>query len=80
MSPKPDHGEKTYQGHGRLEGRRATMPDDKVQNFGGNTVFGRPAHPAELAPVFVFLASDEASYVAGETYGVTGGRMPISAR
>jgi NAD(P)-dependent dehydrogenase (short-subunit alcohol dehydrogenase family) len=35
---------------------------------------GRPAQPAELAPAFVFLASQEASFVNGETLGVTGGQ------
>lgn len=54
-----------------------TMPDEKVKNFGANTLFGRPAQPAELAPVYVFLASDDASYVTGEIYGVTGGRMQM---
>jgi NAD(P)-dependent dehydrogenase (short-subunit alcohol dehydrogenase family) len=34
---------------------------------------GRPAQPAELAPVYVFLASDESRYVVGEIIGVTGG-------
>ncbi len=55
----------------------ATMPKEDISTFGKNTVFGRPAQPAELAPIFVFLASDEASYVTGEIYGATGGRMPI---
>lgn len=55
----------------------ATLPAQKVQNFGANTIFQRPAQPAELAPVYVFLASDQASYVSGEIYGVTGGRMPV---
>ena len=54
----------------------ATMPDEKVQKFGDNTVFGRPAQPRELAPLFVWLASPEASYVTGEVYGATGGRTP----
>lgn len=54
-----------------------TMPDEKVKNFGANTLFGRPAQPAELAPVYVFLASEDASYVTGEIYGVTGGRMQM---
>lgn len=55
----------------------STMPPEKVKNFGKDSAFGRPAQPAELAPLFVFLASNEASYVTGETYGATGGRMPI---
>lgn len=55
----------------------ATLPKEKVKNFGGDTIFGRAAQPAEIAPLFVFLASDEASYVSGEIYGATGGRMPL---
>lgn len=50
-----------------------SMPEDTVKNFGGQTVFERPAQPAELAPVYVFLASNDASYITGEIYGVTGG-------
>lgn len=50
---------------------------DKVKNFGASTIFERAAQPAELAPVFVFLASAQASYVSGEVYGVTGGTMPV---
>ncbi len=37
---------------------------------------GRPAQPAELAPSYVFLASDEARYITGEILGVTGGQPP----
>ena len=55
----------------------ATLPPDKVKHFGENTLFKRPAQPAELAPVYVFLASAAASYVTGEIYGVTGGRMQL---
>jgi NAD(P)-dependent dehydrogenase (short-subunit alcohol dehydrogenase family) len=55
----------------------STMPQEKVQKFGGDTVFGRPAQPVELAPVYVFLASAEASYVTGEVYGATGGQTPL---
>lgn len=55
----------------------STLHEEKVQNFGKNTLFGRPAQPSELAPVYVFLASKEASYVTGEIYGVTGGRRQI---
>lgn len=54
----------------------STMPIGKVKTFGSNTGFGRPAQPVELAKVFVFLASDDASYVTGEVYGATGGRTP----
>ena len=55
----------------------STMPKEKTKQFGVNTIFGRAAQPVELAPIFVFLASDEASYVAGEVYGATGGQMPL---
>jgi NAD(P)-dependent dehydrogenase (short-subunit alcohol dehydrogenase family) len=54
----------------------STMPDKKAENFGANTLFERPAQPAELAPLYVFLASPDASYVTGEVYGATGGRTP----
>jgi NAD(P)-dependent dehydrogenase (short-subunit alcohol dehydrogenase family) len=55
----------------------STMPKEKVKQFGAQTVFGRAAQPAEIAPIFVFLASDQASYVTGKVYGATGGQMPI---
>ena len=55
----------------------STLPAEKVKQFGSDTLFGRAAQPAELAPVFVFLASHLASYVTGEVYGVTGGQMPL---
>lgn len=48
-------------------------PKKKLQSFGEHTLFKRPGQPAELAPVYVLLASDEASYITGEVYGVTGG-------
>jgi len=47
-----------------------------VEAFSAETVFERPAQPVEIAPVFVFLASNESRYVSGEVYGVTGGKMP----
>jgi NAD(P)-dependent dehydrogenase (short-subunit alcohol dehydrogenase family) len=52
----------------------ASMPDDKVQNFGSQVPMKRPAQPCELAPVYVMLATDEASYVSGATVAVTGGK------
>ncbi len=47
---------------------------EKIQSFGKDSPMTRPAQPAELAPAFVFLACDEASYVNGEVLGVTGGK------
>jgi NAD(P)-dependent dehydrogenase (short-subunit alcohol dehydrogenase family) len=53
----------------------ATQPEEKVQSFGADTPLGRAGQPAELAPAFVFLASNvTASYVSGAVLGVTGGR------
>ncbi|TFW14198.1 glucose 1-dehydrogenase [Brevundimonas intermedia] len=54
----------------------STLPPEKVEQFGADTPMGRPGQPAELAPVYVLLASDEASYVSGSTVAVTGG-MPL---
>lgn len=50
------------------------QPDEKVRNFGKDSDFRRPGQPVELAPVFVLLASEEASFINGEVYGVTGGK------
>ncbi|MEA2259183.1 MAG: hypothetical protein QOJ51_2008, partial [Acidobacteriaceae bacterium] len=55
----------------------ATMPKEQVRNFGKSSLFQRPAQPVEQAAIFVFLASDDASYVTGEIYGATGGKMPF---
>jgi NAD(P)-dependent dehydrogenase (short-subunit alcohol dehydrogenase family) len=52
----------------------ATMPEQKVEGFGSDTPLGRAGHPIEVASAFVFLASDEASYVSGTVLGVTGGK------
>ncbi|MBN1092579.1 SDR family oxidoreductase [Blastococcus sp. TML/M2B] len=52
----------------------ATMPEDKVESFGQQVPMGRPGQPAELAPVYVLLASDESSYVSGARIAVTGGK------
>lgn len=52
----------------------STMDPQKVSHFGENTPLGRPAQPAELAPAYVFLASNEASYITGAVLPVTGGR------
>jgi NAD(P)-dependent dehydrogenase (short-subunit alcohol dehydrogenase family) len=55
----------------------ATTPPKQVEKHGESTPIGRTAQPAELAPVYVFLASQESSYVVGEVIGVTGG-TPLS--
>jgi hypothetical protein len=55
----------------------ATMPPDKVESFGTDTPLGRPAQPAEMAPVYVMLGSDESSYVSGARIAVTGGKPII---
>jgi NAD(P)-dependent dehydrogenase (short-subunit alcohol dehydrogenase family) len=49
------------------------QPPEKLPKFGLQTPMKRPGQPAEVAPVYVFLASQEASYITGETFGVTGG-------
>jgi NAD(P)-dependent dehydrogenase (short-subunit alcohol dehydrogenase family) len=54
----------------------STMPQEHVRKFGADTAFGRAAQPVELAPLFVFLASNEARFVSGEVYGATGGKTP----
>jgi NAD(P)-dependent dehydrogenase (short-subunit alcohol dehydrogenase family) len=54
----------------------STMPPEKVKGFGGDTSFERAAQPVEIAPLFVFLASNEARFVTGEVYGATGGQTP----
>ena len=51
----------------------STMPADKVAAFGGDTPLGRPGQPAELAPTYVLLASDDGSYISGARIAVTGG-------
>jgi len=52
----------------------STMPAEKVSQFGSDSPLGRPAQPAELAGAYVFLASNQASYVSGAVLPVTGGK------
>jgi hypothetical protein len=52
----------------------STMPAEQIKSFGKNTPLGRAGQPAELAPAYVLLASDEASYMTGALVPVTGGR------
>ncbi|MEX5260197.1 SDR family oxidoreductase [Kocuria sp. CPCC 205263] len=52
----------------------ATMPAEKVGAFGDDVPLGRAGQPAELAPVYVLLASDDGSYISGSRVAVTGGK------
>ena len=52
----------------------STMPEEKVRTFGQDTLLKRAAQPREMAPIFVLLASDDASYITGMIYGATGGK------
>ena len=52
-----------------------SMPEEKTKDFGADTPMQRTAQPAELAPPYVFLASDESRFVSGEILAVTGGEI-----
>jgi NAD(P)-dependent dehydrogenase (short-subunit alcohol dehydrogenase family) len=52
----------------------ATMPPEKVESFGKQVPLQRPGQPAELAPAFVLLASQDGSYISGAVIPVTGGQ------
>lgn len=52
----------------------SSMPDEAVRKFGSGYPMGRPGQPVEVAPIFVLLGSDEASYISGSRYAVTGGK------
>ncbi len=51
-----------------------SFPADKNAEFGADTPLGRPGQPGELAPLYVFLATDDSSYISGEVVGATGGK------
>ena len=55
-----------------------TMPAEEVENFGHEVALGRPGQPDELAPAYVFLASQDSSFVTGSLIEVTGGKMSSS--
>ncbi len=50
------------------------QPPEKLKEFGNKTPLGRPGQPAEVAPLYVFLASQESSYITAESFGITGGQ------
>jgi NAD(P)-dependent dehydrogenase (short-subunit alcohol dehydrogenase family) len=51
----------------------STFPEEKVESFGSNVPLGRAGQPYEVASAFLFLASDDASYITGQTIHVNGG-------
>jgi len=53
----------------------ATFPEDSLESFGKNTPMKRPGQPDEVAPCFVFLASDDASYMSGQVMHPNGGQI-----
>jgi NAD(P)-dependent dehydrogenase (short-subunit alcohol dehydrogenase family) len=53
----------------------ATMPEDSVASFGKDVPMGRPGQPEEVAPCYLFLASDDASYMAGQVLHPNGGNV-----
>jgi NAD(P)-dependent dehydrogenase (short-subunit alcohol dehydrogenase family) len=55
----------------------STMPPEKTESFGKQTLIGRAGQPAELAGAYVLLASNEGSYITGAVIPVTGGEIMI---
>ena len=53
----------------------STFPEEKVENFGGDVPLGRAGQPEEVAPCYVFLASDDASYMTGQVLHPNGGSV-----
>jgi NAD(P)-dependent dehydrogenase (short-subunit alcohol dehydrogenase family) len=53
----------------------ASLPPDKVESFGKDEPMGRPGQPEEIAPSYVFLASDDASYMTGQILHPNGGEV-----
>jgi NAD(P)-dependent dehydrogenase (short-subunit alcohol dehydrogenase family) len=53
----------------------STFSPERVKSFGKDTPLGRPGQPEELAPAYVFLASEDSSYITGQTIHVNGGSI-----
>jgi NAD(P)-dependent dehydrogenase (short-subunit alcohol dehydrogenase family) len=56
----------------------ATFDEEHVSEFGRSTTMGRPGQPSEVAPAFVFLAAEDASYISGQVIHVNGGEAVAS--
>ena len=83
MRPVPDSGERSYVGSGKLRGRKALVTGGdsgigrELGQFGQDTPLGRAGQPAELAGLYVALASGELSYTDGSIFGANGGMGTI---
>jgi NAD(P)-dependent dehydrogenase (short-subunit alcohol dehydrogenase family) len=53
----------------------ASFPDQKVAEFGKDTIIGRAAQPVEIAPCYVFLASKDGTFITGQTLHPNGGMI-----
>ena len=53
----------------------ATMPQSEVEGFGHEVAMKRPGQPEELAPAYVYFASDDSSFTTGAILEVTGGKL-----
>lgn len=53
----------------------STFPEEKVEEFGTDTPLGRVGQPSECAPAYVFLASEDASYITGQVIHINGGEL-----
>lgn len=53
----------------------STFNEKQVSEFGGTTPMQRPGQPEELAPAYVFLASDDSSYMSGQVLHINGGEI-----
>ncbi|MEX2580404.1 MAG: SDR family oxidoreductase [Verrucomicrobiales bacterium] len=53
----------------------ATFDEEKVESFGGDTPMGRPGQPCELAPAYVYPASEDSSYMTGQILHLNGGEI-----
>jgi NAD(P)-dependent dehydrogenase (short-subunit alcohol dehydrogenase family) len=79
MKPRPESQAREDRAAGKLRDQvaliPATFPEEEVAEFGGSAPMGRPGQPDEAAPCYVFLASDDSSYMTGQVLHPNGGRI-----